>query len=225
MFYIAIILVTVVILKYAFNINFKEIEKIAEDKELEQLTDRFPENKQIAEEMLEMVENKNVKIEEVKNTTTSLYIVLTNKILIADLKNNYGRIQTIAHECLHSIQSKRLLICNFILSNIFILYWFIISILTVLHKAGDTSQHLFLLLIMGAMKSIIRGYLECDAMIKSRYLAEKYICKKNVLETDESEKLLKKYEKINQIGVPYTILRIFVGSLATLFVYGALTII
>lgn len=33
-----------------------------------------------------MLDNKNVKIEEGKSTETSLYIAITNKILIADMK-------------------------------------------------------------------------------------------------------------------------------------------
>ena len=67
--------------------------------------------------MLEMLDNKDVQIEQAKDTKTSLYIAVTNKISIADLKDNYGRIQTIAHECMHSVQDRRLLLFNFIFSN------------------------------------------------------------------------------------------------------------
>ena len=109
-FIVATTLVCMVLLKVVFKVNKKKAEPLKEDKELETLTDRFPENIDIAKEMLEMLDNKNVKIEEGKSTETSLYIAITNKILIADMKNNYARIQTIAHECLHSIQDKRLLL-------------------------------------------------------------------------------------------------------------------
>ena len=37
-------------------------------------------------------------ISKAKDTETSLYIAITNKISIADMKNNYARLQTIAHE-------------------------------------------------------------------------------------------------------------------------------
>lgn len=113
-FIVATTLVCMVLLKVVFKVNKKKAEPLKEDKELETLTDRFPENVDIAKEMLEMLDNKNVKIEEGKSTETSLYIAVTNKILIADMKNNYARIQTIAHECLHSIQDRRLLLFNFI---------------------------------------------------------------------------------------------------------------
>ena len=37
----------------------------------------------------------------------SLYIVATNTILISNIKDTFTRVQTIAHECLHSIQNKK----------------------------------------------------------------------------------------------------------------------
>ena len=63
MFVIASILATIVLLKYAFKIDFKKAQRLNENKELEKITDRFPENKEIAEEMLEMLDNKGVKHE------------------------------------------------------------------------------------------------------------------------------------------------------------------
>ena len=92
MFYIGITLIAIVLLKWIFNIDFKKAKELQEDKELEKLTDKFPENIKIAKEMLDMLDNKKVKVEEVKDTKTSLYIAITDKILIADMKNNYGRI-------------------------------------------------------------------------------------------------------------------------------------
>jgi len=115
---IAILLVTIVLLKYIFKIDIKKVEPLKEDKELEKLTDKFPENVEIAKEMLKMLGNEKVKVEETKSTETSLYIAVTDKISIADMKNNYARIQTIAHECMHSVQDRRLLLFNFIFSNI-----------------------------------------------------------------------------------------------------------
>ena len=109
--------------KVFFKIDFKKAEKLNENKELEKVTDKFPENVEIAKEMLEMLDNKGVTIEEGHNTKTSLYIAITNKISIADMKNNYARIQTIAHECLHSCQDRTLLLFNFIFSNINMIYF------------------------------------------------------------------------------------------------------
>lgn len=93
--YICLILyiLTIISLKFIFKINFKQAKALEENEEMQKITDKFPENIEIAKEMLEMVDNKGVKIEQVKNTKTSLYIAITDKISIADLKDNYGRIR------------------------------------------------------------------------------------------------------------------------------------
>jgi len=116
--YAVLLLLAIILFKFIFKINIKKIKEKQENKELENITDKFPNNIEIAKEMLKMLDNKNVKIEEAKDTGTSLYIAVTNKISIADMKNNYARIQTIAHECIHSCQDRRLLLFNFIFSNI-----------------------------------------------------------------------------------------------------------
>lgn len=225
MFIIALILVTIVLLRFVFRIDFKKAEKLNENTELEKITDRFPENIDIAKEMLEMLDNKDVKIEEMQNTKTSLYIAITNKILIADLKNNYARIQTIAHECLHSIQDRRLLMFNFIFSNIFIIFWITMSILTITKTITDTSTILFTLLLFTLIKIIVRGYLETDAMTKSRYLAEKYINKKNITSKEETEKLLTQYDEINNLGIPFIIVRLLLSPLIEILIYAIITLV
>ena len=201
----------------------KKAKELNEDKKLEELTDRFPENIEIAKEMLEMLNNKDVTIEEAKNTSTSLYIVATNKILIADLKNNYARIQTIAHECLHSIQDKTLLLFNFIFSNISILYFIIISILTACGIIKNTMIQIFILTIFALIKLLIRGYLEIDAMTKAKYLAGEYIDKKKLLSEDEKEELLNKYEEINKQGIPFTLFYILSNSFLGIIIYSIIS--
>ena len=169
---IAFILASTVLLKIAFSIDTKEVEPLKENKDLEILTNKLPENTQIAKEMLEILGNQTVKVEVSKNSKTSLYIAITNKISIADIKNNYARIQTIAHECLHSVQDRRLLLFNFIFSNIIILYWLTISILTAIHVITNIAIPVFVLLLMATIKLAIRGFLETDAIIKSKYLSK-----------------------------------------------------
>lgn len=218
---VIIILTTImVILKLILKINLKKAKKLNDNKELEKITDKFPENINIAQEMLEMVGNKKVQIEQAKNTNTSLYIVATNKILIADLKNNYARIQTIAHECLHSIQDKTLLMFNFILSNITILYWIMILILTLCGIIKNTMLQISILIVLAQIKLLVRGYLETDAMIKSKYLAEKYIDKKELMSSQEKEKLLKQYEEINNQGIPFTLWYILLNSTLGIIIYA-----
>ena len=47
---------------------------------MQKITDKLPENIEIAKEMLKMLNNKGVTIEQAKDTKTSLYIAITNKI-------------------------------------------------------------------------------------------------------------------------------------------------
>ena len=102
-----IMILIYIVLRFMFDVNINELKQIGEDKELDELTQKYPENIEMCKWYLKKLNNKNVKIEEDQNSNATLYLVTSNKIFIANLKNSYTRIQTIAHECLHSIQSKK----------------------------------------------------------------------------------------------------------------------
>lgn len=216
---------TIVLLTFIFKINVKKAKELENNKNVQIITDKFPENIDIAKEMLEMLNNKNVKIEQAKNTKTSLYIAFTNKISIADLKDNYGRIQTIAHECIHSMQDRTLLLFNFIFSNISIIYFALAIILTLCKVYTNTMLQVFILTMFTLINFSVRAYLEIDAMTKSRYLAEKYMNQKNLCTKDEQEKLLKEYDKINKVGIPFTLHYLLTNSLIRIMLYIAIAII
>ena len=216
---------TIILFKFIFKINIKKAKKLEENKELQKITDKFPENIDIAKDMLKMLGNTDVKIEQAKDTKTSLYIAITNKIVIADLKDNYGRIQTIAHECTHSVQDRRLLMFNFIFSNVEIVYFIISLILTITNVFTNVLLQICILLILFFIKYATRSYLEIDAMTKSRYLAEKYMDKKNLCTKDEQEKLLMEYDKINNVGIPFTLYYLLTNSLIRIILYIAIAII
>lgn len=218
-------ILTIIILKIIFKINKKEAKELENNKNVQIITDKFPENIDIAKEMLEMLNNKNVKIEQAKNTKTSLYIAFTNKISIADLKDNYGRIQTIAHECIHSMQDRTLLLFNFIFSNISIIYFALAIILTLCKVYTNTMLQVFILTMFTLINFSVRAYLEIDAMTKSRYLAEKYMNQKNLCTKDEQEKLLKEYDKINKVGIPFTLYYLLTNSLIRIMLYIVIAII
>ena len=120
-----------IILKYIFGYNVRKIKQVAENPELDAIAKKYPNNIEMCKEYLEMLNNTNVKIEEDKTATSSLYIGISNKIVISDVKESFTRIQTIAHECLHSIQDKKIIYFNFIYSNIYIVYFLVISILAI----------------------------------------------------------------------------------------------
>ncbi len=217
--YIILISLTIVLFKFIFKINLKKAKEIQENKSLEKITDKFPENIQIAQEMLEMLDSKDVKIEEAKDTGTSLYIAITNKISIADMKNNYARIQTIAHECLHSCQDRALLMFNFIFSNINMIYFFIITILTLFKVINNQMLQIAILLLFTLIQFAVRSFLEIDAMTRARFLAKEYMEKKNLCSNEEIEKLLKQYAKINKIGIPFVVDNLLTNGLIRVLVY------
>ena len=222
---IAFILASTVLLKIAFSIDTKEVEPLKENKDLEILTNKLPENTQIAKEMLEILGNQTVKVEVSKNSKTSLYIAITNKISIADIKNNYARIQTIAHECIHSCQDRRLLLFNFIFSNINIIYFIIISVLTILKVITNQSLQIAILMLFTLIEFSVRSFLEIDAMTKAKYLAKEYMEKTKLCTEEEKNKLLKEYENINKIGIPFVIDNLLTTALARVLIYCIVSII
>lgn len=223
--YIILLVLTIILFKFIFKINFKKAKELNENKDLEKITDKFPENVEIAKEMLEMLNNKNVKIEEAKNTNTSLYIAVTNKISIADMKNNYARIQTIAHECLHSCQDRTMLLFNFIFSNISIVYFLLISILTITKVINNQMLQIAILMLIMIIQFAIRSFLEIDAMTRARFLAKEYMEKKKICTEEEIKSLLQEYEKINKVGIPFVIDNLLTNGLFRVLIYTLICII
>lgn len=222
--FIILLVTTIILFKLIFKINFKKAKELQQNKELEKITNKFPENIEVAKEMLDMLNNKGVKIEEAKDTSTSLYIAVTNKISIADMKNNYARLQTIAHECLHACQDRTLLLFNFIFSNINIIYFLVISILTIFKVINNQMLQIAILMLFALIKFSVRSFLEIDAMTKSRYLVEKYIDNKKICTNEDKEQLLKEYDKINKIGIPFVVDNLLTSGLITVLIYTIITI-
>ena len=218
---IIIIIATVllVLLKKIFAINMKEIKKLAENEELDKIAAKFPNNVEICKKYLKKLNNENVKIEESKNTENCLYIAITNKIIIADLKNNYSRIQTIAHECLHSIQDRGLLIFNFIFSNIYLSYFVIISIMEILKLLPNKMVFVNIYIILGLVYYMVRSYLENDAMIKAKYLAKDYMEDEKIVEKNEINYLIQGFDSINKIGIKCVNYNLFMGILIKLIIF------
>ena len=223
--YIILLSIAIVLFKIIFKINLKKAKELNENKKLEKITDKFPENVEVAKEMLEMLDNKNVKIEEAKDTNTSLYIAITNKISIADMKNNYARLQTIAHECVHSCQDRTLLLFNFIFSNISILYFLIVSILTILKVINNQMLQVAILMLVMIIQFSVRSFLEIDAMTRARFLAIEYMEKKKLCSEKEQKELLKEYKKINKVGIPFVIDNLLTTAFAIVLIYCIISVI
>ena len=148
-----------------------------------------------------------------------MYIAVTNKISIADMKNNYARIQTIAHECLHSCQDRTMLLFNFIFSNINMIYFFVISILTIFKVINNQMLQIAILMLFTLIQFAVRSFLEIDAMTRAKFLAKEYMEKKKLCTNKEKELLLKEYENINKIGIPFIVDNLLTSGLVRVLIY------
>ena len=217
---IVIMVISIILLKIGLNIHLKDIKQIKEigyDKELNKIASKFPENKEICTKILEKLGNQKVKIEEEKDSKTSLYIAVSDKIIIANIKDTFTRIQTIAHECMHSVQSRTMLLFNFIFSNIFIVYFLAAIFLVIFNVLGG---FIFIQIYIGVaiVSYAVKSYLETDAMTKAFYVAKEYMeeygRKNEVITKEEINLLLNNMEKLNKIGIPLTNFYLLAGFLA-----------
>lgn len=212
------------IMKIVLKINLKDLKKLADNQKLNEYTKKFPKNKEICQKILKKLGNEKVEIEENSKSAT-MYIAITNKIIIGDLKENYSRIQTIAHECLHSLQDKRLQKFHFIISNIYLIYFIVIIILELINKLPSRNIYLIILLILGSIYITVRNYLENDAMIKAKYIAKEYIEEERILKKEEETELINGYEKINKIGIPISNFQIWSDLIIKVIIFCIIDII
>jgi len=221
-----LVLIIMIVLKLILNIKFKKLKELSKENSLDSLTQRLPDNEEIGRQMLKMLDNEDVKIQKSldEKSGTSLYLVLGNKIIIANSKN-FARVQTMAHECLHSIQSKKMLWFNYIFSNLYIVYTLVISAITLLGGIKNTEFQLYVIALAGLVFYIIRSYLEMDAMIKAKFFAKEYLKKTNKFNQEEIELLTKEYDYINKFGIPATNYVLSVNVLRKLFIYSLVVII
>ena len=225
---ILLILLILILLKIIFSIKIKNIKKLKEigyNENLNNIMNKFPENKQICEEILKKIKNEDGKIKEDENTKTSLYIVATNTIIIANIKNTFTRVQTVIHECIHSIQNKRILKFNFVYSNIYMLYYILSLILLIAGIYKNLFFHLFIILILSFIYYIIRSYLETDAMIRAEYVTKQYIEEKELLTDEEKKKIINAYEEINKNGVVLVNYNLILNILVKIIIFTVLTIV
>ena len=212
---IMFLIIILLVIAKIYDINMRKLKQLAEYEETKfnKLVDKYPSNIEICKLILKKIKNENVKIEENKDAKASLYIAVTNKIVIADVKNSYTRIQTIAHECLHSIQNRKIQLFNFIFSNIYLLYFLIVLILALLNKLPNAILFLGLMVLLSYIYYFIRSYLENDAMIKAKFLAKEIMEDLKISSEDEIQDIVKSYDKINDIGIKMVNFELFLGTI------------
>ena len=219
-----IILIIVIILKFIFEYKLKNLKELEKDEELDKLADKYPDNIDMCKSYLKMLNNDSVEIEENKDSQTSLYIAVTNKISIANVRNTYTRIQTIAHECLHSVQDRKLLMFNFWFSNVYLLYFLIISILEIFNILPYKMMFLVIFILLSFVYYMVRAFLENDAMIKAKYLAKDYMENMKISTKEEIEKIVSGFDKINNKGIKCINYNLFLGCMIKILIFLILCI-
>ena len=222
---IIIAIIAILIVYSMMKMNIKEMKKIALEPELNKIAQKYPKNIEIAKSILEMIENKTTKIEENENSEATLYVAIQDKILIGNTHDSYSRIQTIAHECLHSIQDRKMLIFNFIYSNIYFIYFTIICILVIIKKLPNEMLYSNIFLILSFIYYVVRVFLENDAMIKAQYLAKEYMEEQECATKDEIEKVIHGFEQINKGCIKGTNYSLFAKIMIKLVIFNALALI
>ena len=215
-----ILVLTLIILAFVYEFNIKKLKNYAENEEdrLNKLCEKYPSNIEICKYILKKLNNEKVKVEEDKNQKTCLYIAITNKIIIADVKESYTRVQTIAHECLHSVQDKKILIFNFVFSNIYLIYFALNLILGVFNIIPNKSISLLFMVFFSYIYYFVRSYLENDAMIKAKFLAKEYMEEINISSKEEIDKIINSYGKLNNMGIKMTNFELLFGTIVKVLI-------
>ena len=219
---IMLLAVVLLVLAKVYDINMRKLKQFVEyeEKKFNKLIEGYPSNIEICKYILNKLNNSTVKIEEDKEAKTSMYIALSDKIIIADVKKSYTRIQTIAHECLHSVQKRKMQVFNFIYSNIYLLYFIIVTILAILNKLQDSMLYIAIMILFSYIYYFVRSYLENDAMIKAKFLAKEYMETSNILNNEQIEKVIEQYDKLNNTGIKCVNVKIFDSVILKCIIYS-----
>lgn len=176
--------------------DLKELKKTNASKENLKLIGDVPDNIEICKEILKKFNNSKVIIENKTDEKSSYYIAISNKIIIGNVNDSFSRIQTVIHECIHSIQDRRVLIANYVLSSISNIYFLILIITAIINRI---SLKLFMsFFILQFICYVIRSFLENDAMIRAEYETEKYLKEKD---SRNEKEIIEKYKNMNKIGI------------------------
>lgn len=222
---IIVTIIAIIVIYSMMNVKIKELKAIALNKELNEIAKKLPTNKEICEQILKKLGNNTTQIEENENSEATLYIAIQDKITIGNTHESFTRIQTVAHECLHSIQDKKMLIFNFIFSNIYLAFFIIICILTICKKLSNEIMYSNIFLILSFIYYVIRVFLENDAMIKAQFLAREYMQESKYIDNYEIDKIYHGFEELNKSCIKSTNCSLFIGIMIKLVIFNVLALI
>lgn len=219
--------ITLILVKIFLNVKFKDIKGLKDRKsdKLEELANKFPSDEKICKDILRQLNNESVEIKSEPEYTSCLYTIFNNTITIGKFQQNYMKLQTIAHECVHSQQNKITLWSNFIFTNIYLIYFITILILEFLNKLPYADVHIVILLFLSLIQYIIRNTLETDAMTRAKYIAKEYIEINKILNKEEEEMLLQEYDEINKIIIPFANYSLIFSNVMKVIIFSLIVVI
>lgn len=216
---IFLLIITIILIKLIYKINLKEIKQIAEnDKELDDIAKKYPSNIDICKSILKKLNNEKVKIQEDKEANNCLYIAVSDKILIANMRESFTRLQTIAHECLHSVQDRRILLFNYIFSIFYLACFYVLILLGIFKFVPNKMLVLSIYIFLSFIYYFVRSYLEDDAMTKAKYLAKEYMEETKISSQEEIDKVINEYDKLNNLGIKATNYSLFLSTIVRMII-------
>ena len=222
---IIIAIIAIITIYFMMKTNAKELKEIALDQELNSIAEKFPDNTEICKAILKKIGNETTKIEEDKKSEATLYIAIQDKISIGNTHESITRRQTMAHECLHSIQDRKMLMFNFIYSNIYLIYFVITCVLVIVKKIENIMLYSNIFLILSFIYYVVRVFLENDAMIKAQYIAREYMEEQAIVTEEEINKVFNGFKKLNKGLIKGTNCNLFIGVMIKLVIFNALALI
>ena len=179
---------------------------------------------EICKEILELIDNKDVKVEVNSDEKSSLYVFLNNTIYIScnekkskdKEKSERSKLLVMAHECRHSIQNRVVQMLNFILSNLEIVLFVALLVMKVMFKV-NLKYVAFLYFLIAICSIFIRLFLELDAVINSVKIVTRYLFKNNV-DKVKTQNLQKYYKKEIMKTLPVFILWLFLFKIIRLMI-------
>lgn len=205
-----------------YIICYKKIDnsKNIYDEKISPVLEKMGNNQEITNLVLQHLSNYTTKVEKnkEKNEKISYYNVNNDKIIIKDTEDlkDCTRLIHVSHECIHSIQSKKMLKLHYIFSNINILYFLATFIYFFYNKNSDIRLALlFVQMAIFLTTFVLKIITESDASYRAPEVAIEFM-------TDKVDKdTLNKFRKQVREEL-YPIMPMFYFSL---FMQGAVLLI
>jgi len=157
--------------------------EVLHDEVISPLVKEIGDNEKVAKEILNYIGNKTTKVvkNEDEKIKASFYDGNLDKITIKNTNDleDCSRVIHIAHECIHSVQEKKLVKFHFIISNIQILYFLGIFIYFFYNKDLNLRFNLLLIqMFIFIITFFMKIVLESDATYRGPELAFEYLSSK-----------------------------------------------